>query len=239
MLKHNQSQLRFKLKNFIGRSRLLYRVLFFLRNSSTRNIVSKETDIVIEGFPRSGNSHFYNLVLFRSNNNINIASHLHVIAQISHAIKLNKPIVVLIREPIDTILSLIIMFPKIELNTALGAYIDYYRYVWQCVEKITIIDFKLIVSSPSDALNIINENYNLNINTEKITKKEFCILKREMKRVCDSQDPNNPFFLGLPSAEKRKKKEQLLKILNADINKNSRKLKSAERIYMKLTGKIK
>ena len=157
-LKHNQSQLRFKMKNFIGRSRLFYRLLFFLRNGITRNIVSKETDIVIEGFPRSGNSHFYNLVSIRSNNNINIASHLHVNAQISHAIKLDKPIVVLIREPIDTILSLIIMFPKIELKTALSAYIDYYRYVCQHVEKITVIDFKLITSSPDDALNIINEN---------------------------------------------------------------------------------
>src|SRR5689334_19049404 len=67
--------------------------------------VSRGTEIVIEGFPRSANT--FAVVAFRlaQQREIEIAHHLHAAAQIKHAINLKVPVIVLIREPSDAILS--------------------------------------------------------------------------------------------------------------------------------------
>jgi len=64
-----------------------------------RKFVSRLTDLVIEGFPGSGNSFASNCVRAAITISANIESHYHYTAQLKRAVTLNVPAVVLVRDP--------------------------------------------------------------------------------------------------------------------------------------------
>lgn len=234
ILNIDQSELRYKVRFFLGSYRRIYHVLYYLKNGRTKNIVSRKTDIVLEGFPRSGNSHLYNLVMTRSNSDINIASHLHVIAQLSHALFLGKPIVVIVRNPIDCILSLLMMQPNISFGAALKNYIRYYEYVMQICDKVIVIDFDVIKNNPHLALEKIRNYLNLDINVNPFDRVELDQLALIMKKTNKLQAFNNPLTYGLPNTEKNERKLSLKKNLSNDIAKEASQLAAADDIYRKL-----
>jgi hypothetical protein len=91
-------------------------IIFFPLNSLTKGrkyAVTKNTDFVIEGFERSANS--FSVRAFREAQvqPYSIAHHLHVPAQILFAIKHEIPVLVLIRNPVDAVLS----WKSLELET--------------------------------------------------------------------------------------------------------------------------
>lgn len=78
----------------------VFSILFSLRNREL--IVGRGTDIVIEGFPRTGNT--FAVVAFKNvqDRNYQIAHHLHIISQVKKAVSNNVPVIVLVRNPVDT-----------------------------------------------------------------------------------------------------------------------------------------
>ncbi len=86
---------------FIALLRYKHRDSWFLPK-----IVSEQTDIVIEGFPRSANS--FSAKAFRSaqTQELRVADHTHSYAQVIRGVQLGKPVILLIRHPYEAILSL-------------------------------------------------------------------------------------------------------------------------------------
>ncbi|MGB3494894.1 MAG: hypothetical protein WBA57_19345 [Elainellaceae cyanobacterium] len=88
----------------------LYPVLFFpilhLGGKSKSLAVTQQTDIVIEGFPRSANSFAVGAFQFAQKQPVSIANHLHAAAQIVKAAQLGIPAILLIRSPVSAVLSL-------------------------------------------------------------------------------------------------------------------------------------
>ena len=88
--------------------------------------VKRDTQLVIEGFPRSANTFAVEAFCQAQKEHVHIAHHLHVPAQIIRAVKWNIPTVVLIRRPIDAIASLILREPKLSLHFAIQYYVKFY-----------------------------------------------------------------------------------------------------------------
>lgn len=73
----------------------------------SNRIVGASTELVVEGFPRSANS--FTARFFRRNNDgIVIATHSHSPTEIIVAAKRTLPIIVLLRNPKDAILSFVV-----------------------------------------------------------------------------------------------------------------------------------
>jgi hypothetical protein len=105
----------------------LYRLLR-TRKDLTR-AVTPDTQVVIEGFPRSGNSFARRAFIMAQEETFDvtrIAHHLHVPAQIVRAAQWRIPTLVLIRRPRDAVLSLVIRDP-ISVDQALKYYISFYE----------------------------------------------------------------------------------------------------------------
>ena len=90
---------------------------------ASQRLIFSETDVVIEGFPRSANS--FALAAFRSVNQggLRIATHVHSPAQVLYAVENDIPAMVLIREPDEAILSLgayAVQLDKLEAQDVLG-----------------------------------------------------------------------------------------------------------------------
>jgi hypothetical protein len=90
----------------------LYRLLR-TRKDLTR-AVTPDTQVVIEGFPRSGNSFARRAFIMAQEETFDvtrIAHHLHVPAQIVRAAQWRIPTLVLIRRPRDAVLSFAVWDP--------------------------------------------------------------------------------------------------------------------------------
>jgi hypothetical protein len=91
--------------------------------------VTSDKQVVIEGFPRSGNSFARRAFIMAQDETFDatrIARHLHVPAQIVRAAQWQIPTLVLIRRPRDAVLSLVIRDP-ISVDQDLKYYISFYE----------------------------------------------------------------------------------------------------------------
>jgi hypothetical protein len=121
--------------------------------------VTPDTQLVIEGFPRSGNSFARRAFIMAQDQGFDktrIAHHLHVPAQVVRAAQWQIPTLVLIRRPKDAVLSLAIRDP-ISVDQALRYYVSFYEtaekyrdaYVLGLFEEVTE-DFGQVIKRIND-----------------------------------------------------------------------------------------
>ena len=136
----------------------LIRLLRTRQDLRTR-VVTPDTQLVIEGFPRSGNTFARRAFVMAQSENVDqtrIASHLHVPAQVVQAARWQIPTLVLIRRPRDAVLSFALWNP-ISVDQALRYYISFYEtsekyraaYVLALFEEITE-DFGHVIKRIND-----------------------------------------------------------------------------------------
>jgi hypothetical protein len=135
----------------------LYRLL--RTRQDLARAVTPDTQLVIEGFPRSGNSFARRAFIMAQGERFDktrIAHHLHVPAQVVRAARLRIPTLVLIRKPKDAVLSLAIRDP-ISVDQALRYYLSFYEtaekyrdaYVLGLFEEVTE-DFGQVIRRIND-----------------------------------------------------------------------------------------
>lgn len=102
--------LRFRIKILLWRFPLFWKFCYLLMNYNSRHaakVIHRDSDIVIEGPPRCGNSYNYRVFVYFNDrfNAKQIATHTHSIAQLKLAKKWGIPCLVSIRNPRDAIIS--------------------------------------------------------------------------------------------------------------------------------------
>jgi len=136
-------------KLYLQRSSWLYqRVMEWKSRQAPVLLVSKgKTRIVIEAFPRSGNS--FSVRLFRcANPDIDpdtISHHSHIVSNVKHAVKWGIPAVVVIRHPIDAITSNLIAMGASgdEFGRLLARkYRDFYEWVEANRDAVVLLRFE-------------------------------------------------------------------------------------------------
>lgn len=124
-----------------------------------RRVVAPDTQVVIEGFPRSGNTFARRAFVMAQDENFDksrIAHHIHVPAQVVQAARWQIPTLVLIRRPRDAVLSFALWDP-ISVDQALKYYVSFYEtsekyrdaYVLGLFEEITR-DFGQVIQRIND-----------------------------------------------------------------------------------------
>jgi hypothetical protein len=135
----------------------LYRLLRTRQDLS--RAVTPDKLVVIEGFPRSGNSFARRAFIMAQDETFDvarIAHHLHVPAQVVRAARWRIPTLVLLRRPRDAVLSLVIRDP-ISVDQALKYYISFYEtaekyrdaYILGLFEEVTE-DFGRVIERLND-----------------------------------------------------------------------------------------
>ncbi|WP_176521814.1 hypothetical protein [Longimonas halophila] len=107
--------LRHHLKTFLGTRPALYFPIFRRRSGYDALLVDQDTDICIEGFPRSANSFAAGAFEAAQSHNIRLAHHTHVAANAMRACERGIPAIVLIRDPRDAIVSNIALAHEVRL----------------------------------------------------------------------------------------------------------------------------
>jgi len=188
----------------------LYPSLFFpiMRFAGSRRtkdrLISEETELVIEGFPRSGNT--FALVAFElsQNRQVKIAHHIHAPAQIIKGVKMGIPSLVLIRDPRDAVLSMKI-FSDFEITVLLKSYYKFYKRLvpvscgFVCATFVEITqDFGKVISKVN---NRFGTDFNIFINTKENIAKCFNVIEAKDKLFTGNETPSDN-LIAKPSPEK-------------------------------------
>ena len=137
---------------------------------STELLCGPKSEIVIEGFPRSGNS-FAKQAFMLANPQVNsIATHLHVPANALIGVRLAKPVVVLIRKPVDAVLSLLALTmevnhregrdrAKLSFGCAFKEYYAFYRTLLPYSQGIVFASFETVSSDFGLVIDQVNSRF--------------------------------------------------------------------------------
>lgn len=221
------------LRDIVVSNPILFQIFWKLKFWKQKELFfSKSTEIVIEGFPRSANT--FAVVAFEQMQNeaVNIAHHLHAPAQLILASKNKVPAILLIREPKDALISLMIM----RLNSSnlsplnfINSYINFYSVLIPYLDDFVITDFKEIISDLSGVIIRVNKKFEKNFQTKILSDSQvFTEISKISKRYeLDELKASSPSLKKNEEKEKWKNKIEESFVLKS-------KIKEAQLLYKKV-----
>jgi len=177
---YKMHNMKHSIRRFVGRCPFLY---YNLALSKTHLSANRQTELVIEGAPRSGNS--FAVVAFQhaQRKNIQIAHHLHVPAQIIRAVKRNIPTMVLIRQPLDVVSSTKIRHPEMPINEIFKNYIWFYRSILNYSNSYLICSFSSLIKDYGLVIKCLNRKFGTNFAPFKHTKENVDIVFSHIDQI--------------------------------------------------------
>jgi hypothetical protein len=165
------TQLRYRSKQFIGRHPWLYRAVFRNRSGFEDLLVDENTDICIEGFPRSANSFAVAAFRHAQDEPISIAHHNHVPAPVLAAVRRGIPTIVLIRDPVEAVISfrgLLLQIAAtndeenafhVSYELRLKAWISFYETIKPVADRIVIAPFEEVTDDFGGVIGRVNDRF--------------------------------------------------------------------------------
>jgi len=226
----------YELQSILSQYPKIFFPLLLLRPKNRNLIVRKQTEITIEGFPRSGNT--FSVVAFQvaQQRPVVIARHTHAPAQVINAVNLGIPVMVLIRKPVDAISSLLIRQPHMTISQGFRSYNRYYNRIMPYKNQYIVATFDEIISNYGNAIKRINQFFGCSFKTFVHTKENIkkCF---EVVEQMDKKDTGRRIVteisVGRPSQEREKLKDNIKKEFEKKEIKNL--IVKADIIYNKFT----
>ncbi len=236
----------FRLEKWIqthaGRHPAVYFSLYhWWRPDLARSIVTPDTQLVIEGFPRSGNSFARRAFVSAQDESFDttrIAHHLHVPAQVVRAAQLQIPTLVLIRRPRDAVRSFAIWDP-ISVEQALRYYLSFYETVEEFRDAYVLGPFEEITEDFGRVIKRVNDKFGTTFSLfrhdEENVGKVFADMETYAREKYD--ETRRERKLHRPSAAKERIKEEI----EYDLENPKRKklIAEAEAVYERLTNPMR
>jgi hypothetical protein len=146
------------LQTHAGKHPAAFYGLYRLARKDPSRVVTPDTQLVIEGFPRSANS-FARVAFNRAQKEkVRIANGLHVPAQVIRASRWRIPTLVLIRNPRDAVLSFAIRDP-ISVEQALRYYLAFYETVEAYRDAYILGTFEDVTGDFGQVIRRINDRF--------------------------------------------------------------------------------
>jgi hypothetical protein len=186
-----------------------------LRNSRVA-FPESDTDLHLTGFPRSANTYCFNIidVAFPE---LNIITHLHTIASIKLAMRHNVPTIVVIREPVATCCSLLIMLERPVTPRLTGKYlkdyIDYHQFVLEHRRVLQLMRFEDVVKSPEFVIRQVLARLGITMSDEDIELKA-----REGQRIAEGKEAKKATLgSSLPRKERIEAKANVQPVVESHV----------------------
>ena len=123
-------------------------------------VVDRDTEVVIEGFPRSGNSFSVFAFVQAQARPVHVAHHHHAQAQIIAGVRRGIPVCALIRTPEDAVKSLVVRAPNVSVAYALRKYIRFYEDVYPYRDGFIVGPFEEVTTAFDRTIRRLNQRFN-------------------------------------------------------------------------------
>jgi hypothetical protein len=139
------------LKSNAAKSSRLARPLAWLQGK--RELVDKKTDILIESFPRCASSFAVNAFrLAQEPKPPRVACQTHAPGHVIAAVRRNVPALVLIRQPMDAVVSNLFRHPERGVNGLLRGYLRFYEPLLRYRTGFVVATFEEVVDGHFDSV---------------------------------------------------------------------------------------
>lgn len=179
------------------------------------SLVNSYTQLVIDGFMGSANSFATRAFKSSQMQSVILAHHLHSPTQIVKATKWRIPVLLTIREPMGTILSLTSRWPYISVTQGLKSYIGFYTTLKPYVSNYIVSTFEYTTQHLDLVIQVMNAKFDTHFDLVNIDRANAEFRQGE----CDPQARDKRNRL------KQEKKEEF------EIKKNKKLLRQANDIY--------
>lgn len=203
-----------------------------LRPKKRRLIASLQSEIVIDGFPRSANTYFVSFFEIAQGRPVQVGHHLHESWQFRFAEKHEIPCVVLIREPLAAVSSAMLRDPRVAPDTLLNNYVRLYKNLLRHRKKAVIAPFDVIIEDANQIISAVNRTYGTKfklMNTEWHGAVADRVAAKD--RAHFGSQVLDPIRIAAPSKAKKAVAEQLRSDIKA---KHADDLARAREVYEKI-----
>jgi hypothetical protein len=150
-------------KQLVGHEPIFLPLLLRLTPLGTSRQITAHTDLVVEGFPRSGNTFTTFALEDASAHTLEIASHVHQPSQIKLGLARGLPTIMVIREPAAALASYLVYGPQFTPAQVTREYCSYHRELVPYVERILICEFAEVTTNMASVIDRINHRYSMKI----------------------------------------------------------------------------
>jgi uncharacterized protein (UPF0147 family) len=169
--------------------------------------VTRQTELVMDGFPRSGNT--YAVAAFQHvNAGVVLSHHFHSARQVERAVRFGVPAIVLIRNPQDVLGSLVQFSAAYEPSQVLQSYRDYYEQVLPLTGNLVIADFTEVTTALDAVIDRCNAKFGTAFVGYVPTPEGEQAIRREIERIATVHSPDSyEAKVSRPSATRRTAEE--------------------------------
>jgi hypothetical protein len=121
--------------------------------------LTAETELVIDGFQRSGNTFAQVAFELAQSRPVRIAHHTHAAGHVLLAARRGLPTLLAIRDPRSTTISYVQYYPGVSMTAALLNYTLFYRACLAVREQVVVAPFDDIVSDMGRVIDRLNARY--------------------------------------------------------------------------------
>lgn len=163
MMKHSPYW-RWVLRSNLGVFRRLYMPIERFKrslNPAFRDLpVSGRTELVIEGYPRSGNTFAAHAFQYAQGRTLSIANRCHAPAQVMEAVHRSIPCLLLIRQPVDSAISSFVYIDgKLTPEFLLHHYLKFYRTLDSLLDQVVVASFDQVKNDFGHVIFRLNSRY--------------------------------------------------------------------------------
>ena len=199
------------------------------------NVFSSEYDMYISGFPRSGNT-FAVKAFQQSNPGVALQSHRHNPAFVVQSVNTHKPGMVLMRNPVDSVISWSI-FTRQPLRHTLAYYVDFHLVVRRHRDALFFVSFDSVIEDFGKVMKDFNDHWGTSYVPFDHTPENVARCMAAMEpEFLDASGRILEHKIPRPSEQRRALREMYLKQLNRSPRLQEELLRANE-LYHLLTPK--
>ena len=172
-------------------------VLWRLTPGGLDKAITAQTKLVIEGFPRSGNTFATYAIRHFAGPGLSIASHAHHIGQIKLAIRRGIPCVVVVRPPLETLASYLIAGPHCRPKDVFREYAIYYKQLLNLTHGISVVGFDQLTSDLPRVAERISRRWGTSLPIYDVSENDKAMIFEQIERVHGRNHPRAPFERGV------------------------------------------
>jgi hypothetical protein len=199
--------------------------------------VGTDTQIVIEGFPRTANTFAVVAFTMAQSEPVAVAAHVHAPAQLIAAAERGIPAIALIREPEPTVLSFAIRHPEIGVRHGLSGYVRFYEALVPYRDRFVVGRFSDVTSDFGSVIRRVNERFGTGFGVFEHTDENVRRSFEEIDRGYAGREDRGAAFESIvprPSDERERVKETLRAEYRAQ--RSARMRARAETVYRALAS---
>ncbi len=127
--------------------------------SARDRAITERTQLVIEGFPRSGNTFASKAFALSQRRPVVVASHVHLPAQVKLAVRHHVPTMVLVRDPVDAAISMAIADPHHRVEHLVRYWTHYHHEVRPLLGDLLLVTFDEATTDFGQVIDRLNQRY--------------------------------------------------------------------------------